>query len=108
MYRSRARDLYRQLLRIQQERFKGDDEMIKAAHDYTKREFMKMQNETDTEKIEAALKHGQDVLMIIERNVAQVSRVEGKPGVYHLNLTDKHEINPNPPVKISSLKKKST
>ncbi|RKP10516.1 hypothetical protein THASP1DRAFT_27700 [Thamnocephalis sphaerospora] len=105
MNRTRALGVYRQLLRIQHQRFQGDDIIVKAARDRTRDEFVKLRNETDPEKIEAALTHGREVALLLERNVAQASRVDSQPGVYKLNITQQHEINKNPAVKISDLRK---
>ncbi|KAI8054701.1 hypothetical protein BDF22DRAFT_733126 [Syncephalis plumigaleata] len=98
-----ARSVYRLLLRTQRYTFKQDHAVIQAAHQRTREQFEQLRTETDPEKIQKALAFGREVASILERNVAQATRMENKPNTYQLHLTNKHEINDNPPVIISDL-----
>ncbi|KAI9598949.1 hypothetical protein BDF19DRAFT_410346 [Syncephalis fuscata] len=106
MSQQQVKSVYRLLLRTQRVTFRNDQVALTAARQRTRQAFEEKRNETDPTKIQKAIVFGKEVASILERNVAQATRIEEKPNAYRLHLTDKHEINKNPPVIISDLKKR--
>ncbi|RKP22799.1 hypothetical protein SYNPS1DRAFT_31550 [Syncephalis pseudoplumigaleata] len=53
-----------------------------AARQRTREEFDQLRTETDPDKIQKAVAFGREVASILERNVAQATRMEHKPHTY--------------------------
>lgn len=69
--RHRAIGLYRTLLRTSRTTFSGDARAIAGAHAEIRTRFRAGAYESDPAKIEEALKMGEEVVIVLRRNVVQ-------------------------------------
>ncbi|PVU94896.1 hypothetical protein BB561_002197 [Smittium simulii] len=83
--------IYRNLLRTENMRFKGDNRTLSAAKLQTRAEFEKNRNIVDQQAINKALLEAQETEIVLRKLVVQAVEQPGKPGTFRMQLSDEHE-----------------
>ncbi|KAJ2764402.1 hypothetical protein IWQ56_000916 [Coemansia nantahalensis] len=102
MSASEVRIAFRRLLQVQRRRFKGDEAVIAAARDQTRKEFDACRHLEQPKDIAKRLKHARNVEEVIRRYVVQAPRSTERDNTYKITFTPEHALRDRHPILIKS------
>ncbi|KAJ2313776.1 Complex III assembly factor lyrm7 [Coemansia sp. RSA 2702] len=102
MSAKQVRIAFRRLLKVQRRRFEGDQSIVAAARDQTRKEFEANRDLSDPKLIAKRLKHARDVEEVIRRYVVQAPRSTEKDNTYQIKFTSEHALRDRHPILIKS------
>ncbi|KAJ1505410.1 Mitochondrial zinc maintenance protein 1, mitochondrial [Coelomomyces lativittatus] len=95
-FKSKAKSMYRELLKSQKIAFQDDVLTQQQARQLIRKKFNETQQITNLEDLEKLLQHAKDVALILRQNVVQGKRKKNEKHVYEIKLDPtRHEINHN-------------
>ncbi|XP_038058071.1 complex III assembly factor LYRM7-like isoform X2 [Patiria miniata] len=104
MLRSRVLALFKSLHRTRQSVFQGDELALNAARERINEEFAKNKHETDPDEIQQLIKVGEDVAVLMKKNIVQAKLNEA--GRYQVRLTEDTLREDNAPLPRGKVRKK--
>ncbi|KFH42539.1 Mitochondrial zinc maintenance protein-like protein [Hapsidospora chrysogenum ATCC 11550] len=90
---------YRHLLRAARIAFQGDAPILSAAQSQIRNEFRQRSTLSDTESVQAAVQHAEEVARVLRENVVQGRRTDGDEHSYKLNIHEYTERGDNDSIK---------
>ena len=80
--------LYRSLHRTARAVFRGDQFALTAAHQRIRQEFEQNKNVENGDKISELIQYGKDCETVLQKQVLQLEKIDGKGDSYKLNVRE--------------------